>query len=462
MLNWEEVMALFGAPDYTGKRTDPEIMEGILSLMDSPQEKLRIVHVAGTNGKGSACRMLQAILTESGYRTGLYISPHLEYMNERWSIDSSMISDEDIRQCAAKVREAVDQWNTNTLHKIGSLISSGSGSGTHAHAEQGITPTAFELLTMMAFVWFAQRHCDIVVLEVGIGGRTDATNIIPVPECALIMNIGLEHTEQLGHTLQEIAWQKGGIIKQDGDVVLYHQSDVVESVIKSICTDQKARLVITDPESLRLDSSSARLFAYRQHQNIALRLAGTFQRHNAMAVLDAVDLLRTKGWHIPESAVQKALSEVTWPGRFEIVSHSPLVIIDGAHNPNGVQALADAICDEQHSTEDGLLSGRKLIFVVGIMADKDIDSMLQILAPLATAFIMEAPRNERADDPDDLVNRVRRVFPGRIYSAASAGEALDLALSMIPPQDSRHYAVICCGSLFQIAELRRWCETALF
>ena len=426
MMTWNEVMSLFGSGDYSGFRTEAGVMRTLLEQLGSPEKKIPFLHIAGTNGKGSASRMLQQILSCSGYRTGLYISPHLEFMNERWSIDGTLISDAELRRLASRVREVT--------------------------TDAGVFPTAFELLTMMAFLFFAEHRCDIAVLEVGIGGLLDATNVIPVPECAVIMNIGLEHTELLGNTLQEIAEKKGGIIKENGRVVLYHQTPEAETVIRRICAEKNATLCVTSPDRLLVSSSdeSGSFFSYREHHDLTLSLAGAYQLRNALAVLDCVDLLRKNGRSIPEAAIRSGLACSVWPGRFEILSKKPLVILDGAHNPNGITALLQNLLEPE-----SFLSGRRFLFVLGIMEDKDYPQMLALLAPHASGFFLEAPENARAASAATLKNELSRLsFSGPVFLAGSVEEALSRALHAAA--EAPDYALVCCGSLFQVAAVRHF------
>lgn len=431
MMSWDEVMTNLGSNDSTNvirTRTTLSTLGKILELMDSPEKSVPFIHVAGSNGKGATARMMQSILTCAGYRTGLFISPHLKYMNERFSIDGSVISDEEMNNAAFAVRSAVTQYNA-------------------IHIAQKENPIQFALLTMMAFYYFARQHCDIAVIEVGIGGRLDSTNVIPVPELAMIMNLSLEHTALLGNTIAQIANEKGGIIKDHGHVVLYHQSQEAESVIQNLCKMHHAQLMITDPSLLKQDihKENQEEFSYRTHTGLTLNLPGQYQKQNMLAVLDGVDSLNQRGWTITEEAIRKGLAQVTWPGRYEMVSSDPIVIVDGAHNPGAVDALIQTI-----QGPSSPIANKKIIFMVGAMKDKDTDSMLKRLSPVAYSFIMTTAPGDRAAPAEVLCKTAKQYFNGPCYSASSIKEALDLALSLADSDT----AIVCCGSLYQVSEIR--------
>lgn len=314
-------------------------------------------------------------------------------------------------------------------------------------------PTKFEILTALAFQYFKAQHCDIVVLEVGLGGRLDATNAIPVPDCALIMSIGLEHTEILGDTIEKIAREKGGIIKEGGTIVLYPQKAGPEAVFRTLALEKHAVLRPVSPAALTeeapdaawdnvfgsaspdtpgtpaaaaADSQLLQHFSYKKRKHLALSLLGSYQCRNACAVLEVMDVLREKGYAISEEAIRRGLQTVSWPGRFEVVSRRPLCILDGAHNPNGVAALVDTLRD--------LLPGFAITFVVGVMADKDYHRMLQMAAPLAERFIAELPDSgsDRGLQTEQLAAEIRKYFSGPVETAptVTAGLARACALTV--------------------------------
>ena len=447
-MDWNEAIALLHGANWKHTKIGLERMRDFMHALGDPQEKLRYVHIAGTNGKGSACVMTQSILTAAGFRTGLYISPHLDQFNERLSIDGQMISDADLRRLAARVRAAAE-----TL---------------------GEEPTDFEMITAMAFCWFEEQHCDLVVLEVGMGGRLDATNVISAPEVCAIMHIGLDHTEFLGDTVEKVAAEKAGILKPGADCVLYHQlpgvMDVVQNRFADVNPDAAARLIITDPAAFtaRTRTIDGQVFDYQKRRNLRIQLLGNYQMENAMAVLDIIDCLQHRGWGISEDAIQQGtsaaqtpegehkpgisedairagLARASWPGRFELLSRAPLLIVDGAHNPNGVEALVDTI--------RAYFPGQKINFVMGVMKDKDYHTMLRLIAPYAARFITELPDAHRALRPEELKSEIRTYFDGPVETADSVTAAVKRAMEIAERSDA---ITICFGSLYQVADIRRF------
>lgn len=447
-MNWNEAIALLHGANWKHTKIGLERMRDFMHALGDPQEKLRYVHIAGTNGKGSACVMTQSILTAAGFRTGLYISPHLDQFNERLSIDGQMISDADLRRLAARVRAAAE-----TL---------------------GEEPTDFEMITAMAFCWFEEQHCDLVVLEVGMGGRLDATNVISSPEVCAIMHIGLDHTEFLGDTVEKVAAEKAGILKPGADCVLYHQlpgvMEVVQKRFAEVNPDAAARLVTTDPAAFtaRARSIDGQVFDYRNRPELRIQLLGNYQMENAMAVLDIIDCLQRRGWGISEDAIQQGtsavqapegepkpgisgdairagLTQAIWPGRFEVLSRAPLLIVDGAHNPNGVEALVDTI--------RAYFPDQKINFVMGVMKDKDYHTMLRLIAPFAARFITELPDAHRALRPEALKSEIREYFDGPVETADSVTTAVERAMELAEGSEA---ITICFGSLYQVADIRRF------
>lgn len=424
-MDWNEAIALLHGANWKHTKIGLERMRDFMHALGDPQEKLRYVHIAGTNGKGSACVMAQSILTAAGFRTGLYISPHLDQFNERLSIDGQMISDADLRRLAARVRAAAE-----TL---------------------GEEPTDFEMITAMAFCWFEEQRCDLVVLEVGMGGRLDATNVISAPEVCAIMHIGLDHTEFLGDTVEKVAAEKAGILKPGADCVLYHQlpgvMEVVQKRFADVNPDAAAHLVTTDPAAFtaRARSIDGQVFDYRERRNLRIQLLGNYQMENAMAVLDIIDCLQRRGFAISEDAIQSGLAHASWPGRFELLSRAPLLIVDGAHNPNGVEALVDTI--------RAYFPDQKINFVMGVMKDKDYHTMLRLIAPYAARFITELPDAHRALRPEELKSEIRAYFDGPVETADSVTAAVQRAMEIA---EGSAAITICFGSLYQVADIRRF------
>ncbi len=406
----EETMQFIHATSWMGSRLGLERMRELMRLLGNPQDELRFIHVAGTNGKGSVCAMLSSILTSAGYRTGLYTSPHLININERMKIDGVDISDEDLITTAAQVKLAVDTMDEK--------------------------PTEFEIITAMAFLYFRQKNCDIVVLEVGLGGRLDATNIISTPVLSVIMNIGLEHIEVLGDTLQEIAAEKAGIIKKNGTVVAYPQLPSVEHVFEQICIDRHATLnkATASDIFLREESLEGQTFDWKQMQSLKMAILGRHQLLNAAVALTAVEQLNKAGWTIKEEDMQNGLATARWPARFEVLNQKPLFILDGAHNPQGVEVMTQSI--------EALLPDQKVIFLIGVLKDKDYMQMLKLISPRIKEVICLTPDSDRALPAQTLAS-ILQGFEIKATAFSNAESGIIAALTA-----AKGRPVIAFGSLY--------------
>lgn len=395
-----------------------ERLKQALELLGNPQHKVRFVHVAGTNGKGSCAAMLASVLKEAGYRTGLYISPHLRRYNERMQVDGVDISDDDLIRAAQRVKEVCEQL--------------------------GGTPIVFEVLTLMALWYFAERRCDFVVLEVGIGGKLDATNCIPAPAAALIAQLGFDHTETLGSTIEEIAAQKGGIAKPGSQLVMAEQEPAALRVVEQLCREQGCGFTVADPERLQVLSTSpeGQRLRDRTYGELLLPLAGSHQVKNAANVLTVVEVLKGEGFAIPDRAVRQGIESTVWPARFERLSRSPDFILDGGHNPQCVQAAVQALQD--------YYPGKKVVFLTGMMKDKDSAAMLAKMAEVAKAFVCLHADSERAFGAQELAREIENTLSLAAYPAASAQEGCALAQRLAGEQ-----GVVCAlGSLYLAGEIR--------
>lgn len=412
----EEALSFIHSVSWLGSKPGLDRIRELLDRLGNPQNKLHFVHIAGTNGKGSVAAMTASVLSAAGLTTGLYTSPYIKCFNERMQINGTSISDSDL----ASITETV---------------------AVHACAMED-SPTEFELVTVIALTWFAQCGCDIVVLEVGMGGRLDATNVIDVPDCAVITNIGLDHTQYLGDTLEQIAVEKAGIIKPSCDIVLYQQTPSVMQAIETVCTTQHAALHCTDLSKLELleDSLEGQTFRYRD--NIyRIPLLGAHQLQNAAVVLELLAVLQNKGWNISQNAVEQGLAVTIWPARFEIVSRAPMFVIDGGHNPQCAETVAANL--------NRYFGGIRRILLVGILADKDVDSMVEILAPVADAFVTITPNSPRALSAQALAKQLTPYGkPVTICENIAEGVACAIQLAGID-------GMVCSvGSLFTAGEVR--------
>ena len=359
-----EAVELIHQEAWTGRKPGLSRTKELLGRVGNPHQKLKYVHITGTNGKGSTAAMVASVLDQAGLTVGLYTSPHLWRFHERFQVNGVPIPDDTLGRIAERVIQA--------------------GKGMEDPA------TEFELMTVVGMLYFLEAGCDLVVLEVGLGGRMDSTNVIPAPEVAVITNIGLEHTRELGDTLAQIATEKSGILKSGCDAVLYHQSSEVEEVILAACRHQGIPLTLTDPEGLRVLGSGreGQTFTYRDWGTFHISLLGRYQLYNAATALEVVAALVRRGWKISEEAVRQGLREAVWPARMELARRNPDVLLDGGHNPQCMGAL-------RRSLEE-LYPNRKIFFLTGVLSDKDYPSMLGELLPLSKQFVTITPDSDRA------------------------------------------------------------------
>lgn len=388
----------------------------LLKRLGDPQRKLKFIHIAGTNGKGSTAAMLDSVLRAAGYRSGLYTSPFITCFNERMQVNGEMISDGELAEITEQVRPHAEAMDDH--------------------------PTEFELVTAIAMVYFARHACDIVVLEVGLGGELDSTNVIDTPEVAVICNIGYDHTEVLGDTLEKIAQAKAGIIK-GGDAVIYRCADSVEAVFAERCRATGATLHKADFDGLRLLHSSfeGQVFDCGERKALELPLLGRHQLKNAAVVLGAVDVLTKNGWHISEQQLRTGLKTVTWPGRFELLRKAPVFIVDGGHNPQCIEALAKNIAD--------YLPDMPITGLTGVMADKDYADMYRIVAPYITRFVTVTPCNPRALPAEKLADALAR-YGKPVTACGSVAEGVRTAIAQTEPNG----AVVAFGSLYMVGDIR--------
>ena len=363
---------------WRGSKLGLSRTEEILELLGNPQKQLKFVHVAGTNGKGSTCAMLASIFRKAGYKTGLYISPYIVRFNERMQFNGEPISDDEL----AEITEYVSIFAESMKDK----------------------PTEFELVTAIGMEFFKRKNCDIVILETGLGGELDSTNVIDVPEAAVITAIDIDHIKELGGTIESVASAKAGIIKKGGDVVFYGNNSVASTVFARKCQEMDANLIEANFEKLNIKDSTidGAIFDYSVedtiYENVHIPLPGTYQVYNCALVLTVIEVLK-KRFTLDKESVITGIADVKWPGRFEVLRRNPIFIADGGHNPHGIQGTADSI---RHHFQN-----RKIIAIMGVMGDKDVSPMLDILAPLVKSAYTVKPNNPRAMDPEVLAEYFR-------------------------------------------------------
>lgn len=413
-MNANEAISYIEACTWSTTRLGLERTQALLHALGDPQKKLRFIHVAGSNGKGSTCAMLAAILQQAGYRTGLYTSPYIQTFFERIRVNGDDIPEGELARITSRVRPIADSMEDH--------------------------PSQFELVTAIAMEYFAAQRCDIVVLEVGMGGALDSTNVIDAPEVAVITNIGLEHTEYLGSTLEAIAETKGGIIKTGSSCVAYPSDPVVLETLYRLCRNRNVPLTVADTDAIRAhdDSLRGQTFSFHVWERLSFSLLGAHQLSNAAVALTVIETLRCRGWEVPDSAVYEGLRRTRWPARMEVLHSAPLFLLDGGHNPQCAEALARGI--------ERYLPDQKVTFLLGVLTDKDSDTMLDIVRPYGAAYICLTPNSPRALEAEALARKFTRL--GETAAAApDCATGIEMALSYGNP-------VIAFGSLYLAGEIR--------
>ncbi len=421
----------------SGIKLGLERIEALMALMDSPYSAYPTVIVAGTNGKGSVSAIVASILSEAGYRVGLYTSPHLVKFNERIRVDGEVISDAEIVKLTEEIRALVEGAD-----------SEGEGAGLAPE----LFPTFFEFTTALAFAYFKDKGVDIAILEVGMGGRLDATNVVN-PILSVITSIGLDHVSSLGDDIALIAGEKGGVIKDGSTVICGELTSDARSVIERISTERGAKLVMAG-EEFKVESAADNSFTYtdsvRKLKGLKLALRGAHQQLNAGVAIAALGPLSRAGFKTTSQDITKGLALVKWPGRCELVMDSPKVVLDCAHNESAAKALGEALLGFSFS---------RLILVLGIMSDKDIDAIFTEFAPIADSIILTSPEIARAESPEKLLDRLSKLISRKALSvkpsvAASVDEALKAALDMASSDD----LVCVTGSVFVVGEAKSFFE----
>ena len=412
LVNYAEALKYLEGVSWLGIKPGLERIEELLARLGNPERRCRYVHVAGTNGKGSTSAMLAAMLTAAGHRTGLYTSPHLLRVTERMRIDGAEMPPEGLAEAVTALAVAAEGMSEKC--------------------------TEFELMTAAAFWWFAHSGCEYVVLEVGMGGRLDATNVIPCPDCAVIANIGLDHTGVLGDTVEQIAAEKAGIFK-GGLAASYQQQPSVAAVLRAAAERTGTELHFADFSKLELlsDSLEGQSFRYDGHE-YRIRLLGEHQTKNAAVAITAARLLG-----LPETAISEGLAKAVWPARFELLSREPYFVVDGGHNPQCAQTVADNLAR--------YFPGRRITLLVGVLADKDYPAMLAALNGQAAAYIAATPRSPRALPAAELGEYLKR-FGKPVAVCADPAQAAELALAHAAPEE----AICAVGSLYMAGAIRAY------
>ncbi len=432
-MNYTEALAYLEKSCSVAYKHGLDALVKILKTMNSPQNKLKIIHIAGTNGKGSTCAMLRYVLTSAGYKTGMFTSPHLERVNERICIDGCLISDDDFARHISIVKNASEKY-------FGSICSDDS-------------LAFFEILTLAAFNYFFENNVDYAIMETGLGGRLDATNVVENPIVSVITSISLDHTQYLGNTVEEITREKCGIIKKNCPVVLYLQSEKVYNIVKNVCNEKNSYLYYDksaqicalnkNPDGTQFRANSPK-YAY-SYPSLEIKLLGEYQLYNAGNVLMVVHALRTAGLSISDLHVCDGLFKAAWPGRMEMICNDPLVLLDGAHNADGVDSLISSILK--------YYPNKKVTMIIGVLKDKDYSYMVNKLVSVAETVVLTNPDySKRTLELCRLFECIDNKKNKKIYLEEDFKRAFKLAIKTVGSD-----GMICCaGSLYLVGSIRKY------
>lgn len=433
-LEWIHSLGRFGI------KPGLERVLALLEMLGNPQQRIHFVHIGGTNGKGSTAAMLASMLRTAGYRIGLYTSPYLLSFTNRMAVNGADIDHRDLVNLVDRIRPMVETISKDP--DLGDM-------------------TEFEVVTVLALTFFAEQKVDLVILEVGLGGRLDATNVV-TPLLSIITNISLEHTEILGSTIEAIATEKAGIIKRKRPLLTAAEDERALSVFEARCALLEAPMTRIYPAPgdpgglttavpvavLQKITAAGQTFSYKgfskQLEDLFIPLRGLYQLNNAATALAALEMLGKNGFTVSENDLRDGLANTVWPGRLELLRREPLLIMDGAHNPASMEKLAEAM--------PSYFSYRRLILVIGMLADKDTAAMLGSILPLADSVIFTKPLLPRAADPDHIARFAADHFSlkNNYLVVHDHGEALDRALDMASPED----AILVTGSLYTVSDIR--------
>lgn len=415
-MTYEAALEYIHSHHWAGQTRGLGRVRELLRRLGEPQKKLKFVHVAGTNGKGSTSVMIASVLRAAGYKVGLNTSPFIMRFNERVRIDGQPISDEKLREWVERMAPIIDAMEDQ--------------------------PREFDIITALALAYFAEEECDIAVLEVGLGGELDATNVIDCPEVTVLTAMGMDHVAILGPTMEDVAKAKAGIIKERAEVVSFGGNAVADEVFAHTCARLNAKLTQLDRSRIEnavstLDGNNFSLVPYGA---LHTPLAGAYQVENAALAVLACEKLAEKGWHIGEEEIRAGLASAQWPARFEVLSREPVFVLDGAHNAHGIRAVAESLA----------AIAPKWVFLLGVMEDKDVGDMLSCLVPLAERFVTVRPDSPRAMEAGALAE----LLNSRFGAFAMAAENVESGVALAKGLAGEKGAVCALGSLYFAGEIR--------
>ena len=416
-MNYEQALEYIHSVNWTFCKPGLARITALCRALGDPQKGLRFIHVAGTNGKGSTSAMLASILQKAGYRTGLYTSPYIRTFCERIRVDGENILQNTLATLTERIRPIADKMADK--------------------------PTEFELITALAFEHFYQSRCDVVVLEVGLGGRLDSTNVIENTALSIITGIDFDHTALLGNTIEEIAKEKAGIIKEGRPVLFGGGEGTARDTVCAAAREKNAPFCIVDRSSYvqKETSLDGTIFDYTHYTDLHLPLLGAYQPYNATLVLTAIELLREQGFAIDEQAVRQGLAAVRWPARFELLSRDPVILYDGGHNPEGVRAAVASVQSYFGTQKVNLLSG--------VMADKDRDEMIETMKPIVANAFAVTPNNPRSLAAEDYAAQLA----SNGIPATPCASVVEGVRAAIEASKQKGIPLLCLGSLYLYEEV---------
>lgn len=434
MMTFDETMIWIHQMEQFGINLGLSRMEELLNRMGRPERSLKMIHVAGTNGKGSVCTFIASVLEAAGYSVGRYISPTIFDYRERIQMNGQMIEKEALAEGMSLARVCCEDMALEGLE----------------------VPTIFEIETAVGFWYFKKKCCDYVVLETGMGGRLDSTNVIEHPILNVITSISMDHMAQLGDTLYAIAGEKAGILKKGTPAVFYPQEAEAMEALFEACEKNRIIPTIADWNALIIKErqvfetedvlEAVQTFDYKSYKNLAIHLAGTYQVKNACLAIDAIDALNLE--NITPECVRQGLSRAKWPGRFQCLSKQPLIYIDGAHNPDGAKSLRDSI--------QAYFPNYKKILVMGVFKDKDYDGILKIMSEISDTLITFTPENARGLSSSELKVSADTYFD-YVQDGVSAENAIEIAkeelVKLAKEKADAESMIIIFGSLSTISRM---------
>lgn len=417
-MDYETAMIKLRGEVCSGIKLGLQNIKTLMEKLGNPQDKLKIIHIAGTNGKGSCTSFVNSALVSQEYKVGMFTSPSIYNFEERIRINNKNIPEDKLIDLMNEVREVAETME--------------------------VFPADFELVTAIAFLYFYREKCDFAIMEVGLGGRLDATNVAQNPLITLITSISLDHQQFLGNTIPEIALEKAGIIKENVPLVLYSQSKEAMDSIIGVANSKNSKVILNDLEKIELleNTKNGQIINYKDFKNLKINLLGSHQINNATISLELLEQLRKMGFEISNESIYNGFSSVTWPCRFELVSKNPDFILDGAHNIDGIEKFI--------SSMNFYYKDNKKIGIFGVLADKDYNEMLAKIVPCFDVFLTVRPDSDRAMESKELKERIEKLTEKKVYSFENYQDAINKAIEISKEDD----VISAFGSLYFVGEVR--------